>query len=544
MIDFALITSKFREIQNLAHELSVNIHKDSLLYSNLQKVDLIPDPSTYLSAVITEIEISTSFQELDKHVEEYVYDCESEASFPDLDAEEKKEYHIQRDKFRLPQELEELITEQDLKSYDSEDSPSHLQSWLRITNFYHQKILNKDTSDWTTNLLDDLKNYPKQKGVTHCLVALDGIFPGRVKIGRGQTVHEKCPEIKMLNRIKNHSEYPEAFTSQYGWYDGVWPDNLNLDRFHYLHRRVPDELCGRQIAENNRDNLLGKEIAVLMLVARYNIRTPNLYFIPDSPFDGELILFNAVQSMPEFHWQLENVLFLPEDRGSIQSITVANCERNDFQACCQAIYRMLTEWFPKVKAPRLTIPIDLYIHACETRNDTISFLLFCTCLESLLIGKPRGELTETFATRLALILGVSENERHRLYVQGRKIYSLRSDLAHGKDTDSLRPYSSPKARESGITRERMRDLARASILAALTINAILAGSEPELQKQIKTCTAQEADKWHGILEHLHDHLFDSNSRNIVLGAMRSWWHARVPSAGKVMRLPFLDRESI
>jgi Apea-like HEPN len=53
------------------------------------------------------------------------------------------------------------------------------------------------------------------------------------------------------------------------------------------------------------------------------------------------------------------------------------------------------------------------------------------CLEALLSGRSRGELTHKISVRAALLLGHSLDERRKIAEKVRKFYSLRSDVVHG-----------------------------------------------------------------------------------------------------------------
>jgi hypothetical protein len=53
------------------------------------------------------------------------------------------------------------------------------------------------------------------------------------------------------------------------------------------------------------------------------------------------------------------------------------------------------------------------------------------CLEALLSGKARGELTHRLSVRTALLLGASLAERTEIAEKIRKFYQLRSDAIHG-----------------------------------------------------------------------------------------------------------------
>jgi len=53
------------------------------------------------------------------------------------------------------------------------------------------------------------------------------------------------------------------------------------------------------------------------------------------------------------------------------------------------------------------------------------------CLEALLSGRARGELTHKLSIRTALLLGRSLNERQEIAQKVRKFYALRSDVVHG-----------------------------------------------------------------------------------------------------------------
>lgn len=53
------------------------------------------------------------------------------------------------------------------------------------------------------------------------------------------------------------------------------------------------------------------------------------------------------------------------------------------------------------------------------------------CLEALLSGKVRGELTHRLSVRTALLLGQTLEDRSVIAERVRKFYSLRSDAVHG-----------------------------------------------------------------------------------------------------------------
>jgi Apea-like HEPN len=53
------------------------------------------------------------------------------------------------------------------------------------------------------------------------------------------------------------------------------------------------------------------------------------------------------------------------------------------------------------------------------------------CLEALLSGRSRGELTHKLSVRAALLLGRSLEERQKIAEKVRKFYALRSDVVHG-----------------------------------------------------------------------------------------------------------------
>jgi Apea-like HEPN len=53
------------------------------------------------------------------------------------------------------------------------------------------------------------------------------------------------------------------------------------------------------------------------------------------------------------------------------------------------------------------------------------------CLEALLSGKARGELTHRLSVRTALLLGRSLSEREEIAKKVRRFYQLRSDVVHG-----------------------------------------------------------------------------------------------------------------
>jgi hypothetical protein len=53
------------------------------------------------------------------------------------------------------------------------------------------------------------------------------------------------------------------------------------------------------------------------------------------------------------------------------------------------------------------------------------------CLEALLSGRSRGELTHRLSVRAALLLGRSLTERQTIAEKVRKFYALRSDVVHG-----------------------------------------------------------------------------------------------------------------
>jgi hypothetical protein len=53
------------------------------------------------------------------------------------------------------------------------------------------------------------------------------------------------------------------------------------------------------------------------------------------------------------------------------------------------------------------------------------------CLEALLSGRARGEMTHKLSVRAALLLGRSLDERQKIAEKVRKFYALRSDVVHG-----------------------------------------------------------------------------------------------------------------
>jgi len=217
----------------------------------------------------------------------------------------------------------------------------------------------------------------------------------------------------------------------------------------------------------------------------------------------------------------------------IESITVHENQMGGFEKCCNTIYGILSQSAQKQTSRSLEVPIYLYVQACEADNEVLSFLLFCTSLESLLIGASKSELREKFATRLALLIGSCEKERVSLYSEARKIYGLRNKLAHGTNPEeALKPYKH-------TSKEKLRDLARQSIIAALTLSAILGGSEHQLQNQLYEALGKQVGTWRKVIEGLHQHLFDNRASDIVLNAMRSWWQKRVDSPGKIMGVDFL-----
>jgi hypothetical protein len=56
------------------------------------------------------------------------------------------------------------------------------------------------------------------------------------------------------------------------------------------------------------------------------------------------------------------------------------------------------------------------------------------CLEALLSGRGRGELTHRLSVRAALLLGRSLDERQKIAEDSRKFYKLRSDVVHGSSS--------------------------------------------------------------------------------------------------------------
>ena len=55
----------------------------------------------------------------------------------------------------------------------------------------------------------------------------------------------------------------------------------------------------------------------------------------------------------------------------------------------------------------------------------------CVCLEALLSGRSRGELTHRLSVRAAILLGRSLDDRKKIAEDSRKFYALRSDVVHG-----------------------------------------------------------------------------------------------------------------
>lgn len=55
----------------------------------------------------------------------------------------------------------------------------------------------------------------------------------------------------------------------------------------------------------------------------------------------------------------------------------------------------------------------------------------CICLESVLSGKSRGELTHRLAVRTALLLGKDLEKRQKVAQRVREFYQLRSNMVHG-----------------------------------------------------------------------------------------------------------------
>jgi hypothetical protein len=547
MLNLGLVSDTFRDIQNLTHNLGISIKGDTVVLSSLQVVELKPDLWQYLRSAVDQIESSDSFVELDRDIAEYVDQCKREPDGPDLDDEDEKREKISKEPYAL---LPGEVSEDELLYYHKEDLPSPLRSWLRITDFYEHKLLNRDTSDWTERLVEDLRNYPQQVGAKHCFVALDGIYAGGVKLRDAQVINSQSPEFSILNRIRAHGNYPEYFEGQYIMYYGVWPSRLQLKEFDHLHTKLVWR--DRIGLESLRDQILKSEVATLMLVTPSNVRAPNVFIVPESPFDADDVSFSATEPVPSCSWQLVGDYLDREDYLShIESITVHEKEKGDFQECCRRLHGILSQPDGGGTSSTVEVPIYLYVQACEADNEVLSFLLFCTSLESLLIGASQSELREKFAARLALLVGASEAERVSLYTEGREIYKLRSDLAHGtRPEESLKPYEriSRVGAKNGqsrkpykhTSRERMRELARQGIIAALTLNAILDGSESELQSEVSSVVGKKVGTWRKVLEGLHDRLFDSKASDAVQNAMRKWWQERVSSAGKTMGVPFLE----
>lgn len=91
---------------------------------------------------------------------------------------------------------------------------------------------------------------------------------------------------------------------------------------------------------------------------------------------------------------------------------------------------------------KLEMSVDSALHwiarGLQTEGLAEGLLFFVTALETLLLGPvDRGDLTERFATRLAIVLAERGTQRCEAYKLARKVYGHRSLVVHTGKTDCL-----------------------------------------------------------------------------------------------------------
>ena len=70
----------------------------------------------------------------------------------------------------------------------------------------------------------------------------------------------------------------------------------------------------------------------------------------------------------------------------------------------------------------------------------MAFLSFCMALEAI-TSTPSNEITHILAERCALLVGATSEKRFQTYHEIKKLYSVRSKIAHGKSAPRRGPIS-------------------------------------------------------------------------------------------------------